>query len=791
MKHAKTSALLILPQLTLLAASLQAADVSPVWVEYAPAPATVAPVAPVVAQAPGSTPAATPAAAPVAASPSAGDNVAAPAASAPAAEKAVPSAAAADTNGLDSKPANGMFVESEVTPRLFVFDYFDGVDDTLPHYLERYDYRDGLAGDRRSGVDADLDLRLNISNGERDVFTLEREGFGQHNHRGKARFDDDEITFSGAYSHYRSATGGIDYLFSPAVVAGAGVAPFPGGVGTIYPPGNLPFTDNTGTTEYRIDRTTYSAGFKMKPALFGSPVSLAVDYSGYKRDGNQLATSIVMAGGGPPATVDSWRGINLAVDERMNRLGFTLSASPRGLFSAAYEVSLEKFTNQAPDLIRNDFLGTTGDSRQDLSPFYFVPDTSLVTHGLRLSRQYGERTVLAAGYSHAQLQQDNFPERFTTPHGGQVDPYDNGEINSQSAYLTGLTHLSATLGLEGHIKYHKRENDSSFPVGHVISNDEGNNPRMRGPRINSIESMDYGLSATWRPGLLRSTVTSGWQRIDMSRDLSYRLAGEGIPPERILYREDSLSDEVYVKWMAHPATGVTLRLNPSYLWSDKVGLVTEPETAVKLKTMLSYASPGGWMASGYYDYKHRQNGDLSYVGTGGSTVSQDVDNTFHSAGLSLNAMPRESLSTSLTLFWAQNDFESYFFSSDNARFANSPSLTFLSSGLSNYKVNTYGITLGADWQRSEKLKLSGNYTFSSNKGDTASGEALAALEAATGGVDARIDNTLHSISLAADYSLTPTTTLRVNYLYDYYDDNAYDLLTGGVNVLAIGVSFTM
>jgi hypothetical protein len=65
------------------------------------------------------------------------------------------------------------------------------------------------------------------------------------------------------------------------------------------------------------------------------------------------------------------------------------------------------------------------------------------------------------------------------------------------------------------------------------------------------------------------------------------------------------------------------------------------------------------------------------------------------------------------------------------------------------------------------------------------------LVAATGMIDSIIDNSLHSLSLGADYQINDKATLRVNYIYDYYDDNAYDLLTGGVNMLAIGVSFTM
>ena len=68
---------------------------------------------------------------------------------------------------------------------------------------------------------------------------------------------------------------------------------------------------------------------------------------------------------------------------------------------------------------------------------------------------------------------------------------------------------------------------------------------------------------------------------------------------------------------------------------------------------------------------------------------------------------------------------------------------------------------------------------------------LTQLQDATGTVDSVIDNTLHTLSLGADYLLSDKATLRANYVYEYYDDNAYDLLSSGYNLLAIGVSFAM
>lgn len=673
-----------------------------------------------------------------------------------------------------------------VTPHLYAFDYFKGNGQNLPHYLERYDYREDFDGDTRSGVYGDVDLNLAITSPGRDVFVLERQGFGKNNHRGFARFDDDEVTLSGAYSHYRSATGGIDFLYSPGEVPGAEVGA-----------GNFQYFDNTGTTEYKIDRTTYSASFKVKPTLLNG-ITVGLDYQGYKREGNQLATSIVNVDETTP--IRYWSGVNYAVDERMNKMGLTLSASPQGWFNIVYTGAIEKFTNQVSDLtncanILNNSahcglgpLQVDPNSRQGLAPFYFVPDTTLWTHELRLTKPIGESTLLAAGYSFSNLEQDNFPVRITSF--SPDSDYNNGEINSHSAYLNAKTNLASGVGVEGYIKYYKRENDSSFPVDHVIAT-TGANPRMTGPRINSIDSMDYGLSANWRANTLSSNFTLGWQRIDRDRDLTYRTTGEGIPANRILYHESTLSDEIYLKWNARPAPGWNLRVTPSYLWADETGLITEPEKSIKLKTMLSYAAPTGWLVTGFYDYKDTKNNNLTFTDAGGvgAVSTQGVDTTFHSAGVTFSLLPWESVSTGVSMFWMQNDLQGYFF--DTTAVRSDPTVVFNNNELSGYKVNSYVLSLNADWQATGKLKFAGSYSFSHNKGDTASGDVLAALQTATGTVDSLVDNTLHSLSLGVDYSLNPKTTLRTHYIYDRYDDNAYSLLSGGVHTLVLSVALKM
>ena len=740
----KLSIALMLPSLTLLAASLQAAEVT------------------------------TPPAAPPA----------------PAAEKPAdaPAAAPATTTAEAEAPEEGGRVTTAViTPRLFLFDYFDGVGEDKTHFLERYDYREAFGGDTRSGVYGDVDLDVTVTEDERDVFVLERRGFGEHNHRGVAKYNTDTFGVYGSYSHYRSATGGIDYLFSPGQVAG-GV--LPAGAGTSGD-GTQPyktFNDDAARFDYSIDRTTYAAGFKVKPPALKDMATVSVDYEGYRRDGNKFAPFFLgesgnVSGSGSGWGQSRWRGTSLDVDERMNRVGLTVAGSPNKLFSLAYEVSFEEFTSKAPELQAESYLADVGvaipsgaNTAQRITSLFYVPDTQLVSHGIRASKTYNDRVVVAAGWGMSWLKQDSFSE-FEL-----VSGHTKGEIANDNAYLTANALVSPGVSVEGHIKYANRDNDSTYPDALIST--------TTAPRIDRINSLDYGVAASWRPGYLGSNLTLGWRHLDKERDLTFVTGAQTIAPAQTLYREDTVSDELYLKWTARPAMGWNLRVTPSFTWADDTGLVTEPEEMFKLKTMLSYAMPEGWVVSGFYDYTDKQNGNNSFTdGTGTLSYNQEIDSTLHSAGVSVNGMLREHVNAYASLYWMQDDFSSYLFRTNIERW--NPGVVFTLVDAPNYQVDSWVMSLGGDWQYSDKLRLDGSYTLSKSNGDVASGTVLTSLVTATGTTDAVIDNTLHSFALGGNYLLNDKATLRVNYVYDRYSDDAYDLLSGGVHLLAVGVSYAM
>ena len=72
----------------------------------------------------------------------------------------------------------GTVISGEITPKLYGFDYFKGYGTGNTQFLERYNYQKGIGNDNRSGFYLDADLSIVATDAKRDVFVLERQGFG-------------------------------------------------------------------------------------------------------------------------------------------------------------------------------------------------------------------------------------------------------------------------------------------------------------------------------------------------------------------------------------------------------------------------------------------------------------------------------------------------------------------------------------------------------------------------------------------------------------------------------------
>ena len=682
-------------------------------------------------------------------------------------------------------------LRGEVVANSFLFNYTGGLGSGRPHYLERYDFRKGWGSDKESGFYPDMSLDLIYSDGSRNLFALERRGDGLYNHAGRVRFNADQVGFSSYYSHYRSATGSIDYLYTPnQVPSGTGIQEY--GTGNHQAMYRV-FNDQGGNKfDYAVDRTTYGGSILFKEALLGDRGSVALNYNGYARDGSRFATFVAGGSDFAPSGATRWQGYDNAIHEHMNRVSFNITLSQSSLFHLAYEGSLEKFKNQVNAFTFDEYalshfdplshIVTAGNGDKLL---HFTPDATLLTHAFRLTGN-SRNTAWNAGYANAILEQDTFTGR-------QIERgYTKGQISTDNGYLTINHRINPNLRLEGRAAYQKRDNDSSFPVAGLI---ETTNRERIGVRINQIETWRYGLSATYRSTGMKTTFMPGWRHVNKDRDLTFNNTNvtDGIRAGVSLYSEKTKSNELYLNIVSRPTRAVTLRLTPSYTWANQTGLVSEPEKSFKIKTQGSYAATRGLLVSGYYNFENRENGNHTFTDKAAplATHSQDIDQAMHAAGLSLSMASGPRFSAFASLDWTQNAFESMYFLTNVRRFETAT--IFTPTDRSKYDVDTYHLSIGADMLVSDPFKLSTSYTYSKSKGDVASGTVGAELAAT---IDGTIDNILHTFALNADYAMRSGIDFRIGYIYDYYRDKEYRdingrLLSGGVHMVTAGLVFKL
>jgi hypothetical protein len=657
-------------------------------------------------------------------------------------------------------------VSGVITPKAGYFN----ASGNQPTWVQSNGGQKSWSGDRDNGSYGDFDLELNIGN----VLSIEREGFGADNHRGKLNGGNEAFGIKGYYSHFRTNSNGLDYPNRP------GTANNP--VDPNYLVNNSGYIrqfndDSPAGADFHVERTRYGLMAKLKPGLLGKDTSLSLGFDGYTRDGSKFASWV--AGGSDGFTIPTgrWRGYEKKIDEKMGRLSLNFTTSPGGLFQMAYDGSIEKFDDEARTALMGDFGTVNASANKSL---HFAPDTTLISHAIRLSKHYGNTSV-ALGYGQSQLKQDSQAIRQ------EISGF-RGKINNENAFLTATHRFSPGLSAEGHIKYRNRDNDASLGNTTLLNR---TNVENWGVRIARLESLDYGLAASLSGLPAKSSLTVGWKHEDSDRDLEWQQGTQvGITPSLSLYSEETVSDEVYLKWVARPLPGMTLRITPSYVWADKTALISVAEKSFNLKTKLSYAVSTTALVNAYYNYKDKQNDDLQFLSTNkpvisypGPNFSQKADDTFHAAGISLNLTPSEWLSLGASLDWAQNDFDSYFLDTNVRRFENA-NVVFAMRGDSNYKVDTWSLTLNGDYQPTDALKLSASYSWSLSDGAARTSGLTTAGEA----LKDKIDNTLHSLAFGVAYELQPNVTLRGMYAYDRYDDKVYDNLDGRLHSLMMGVS---
>lgn len=691
---------------------------------------------------------------------------------------------------MGSGAAEGL--SGTLTPKLSLFDYTGGGKAERAHFLQRYDYAKSWFGQNISGAYMDLDLSLAYSGLAGHSFQLERRGDGLSDQSGLFRYDSDFVGVKGGYGHHRSVSAGIDYLLRPNNVPGGTDASYTG-TGSGYV---ARFNDDSDGAFFRVDRTNYGAEVKAKPALLGGMASVSVKHDGYRRTGNTYATWTAGGSdfGAPNPQTHRWRGYNKPVEESMNRGSIGFTASPMNWFQFAYDGSVEKFVSRAQNYTMGYAAsmpsvlaaGQTMTAANGLKPLHFVPDSTLTTHAIRLSRTF-KNSAWAAGYGMSVLGQDSFTAVQVS------NAYGEGKIASKNLFLSGKARVLPALEAEGYVKYGARRNDSTFPASTLLSATVDQKLDLR---LNDLKTVEFGLLATLRPSGSKSSVGAGWTRESKKRGFTYNetATGQGILPKRMLYTEESVSDEVSLKGVLRPVDGLYLRVTPSYQWADKVGSPADSKESANLKADAAYTSEGGTVFSLYFARKDKRNDSHSFTnantptGADGAQTPQTTRNILNSAGASVSVACTPKVASSLSVDWMQNDFQLAYITSNRRRYEATPAggIIFTRRDGSRSVIDTTMLGLATDWQAAEALKVSGSYSLSRSKGNVATGLLATELGSTN---DGAVDNDLHSLSLGAEYAFTKALSLAGQYAFDHYQDNRNSFLSGSGHAVTTALAY--
>jgi hypothetical protein len=372
-----------------------------------------------------------------------------------------------------------------------------------------------------------------------------------------------------------------------------------------------------------------------------------------------------------------------------------------------------------------------------------------------------DRVLLSTGTGWSVLTQETFTSELVS------SGYRQGEIASNHAFVTVSARPSTILRLEGYV----RRSETNRRIDRFLTN----------IRLNAFTVSTYGAEADVWPGGGRFSVTPGWTRRSVDRDIEF----DNISRERSLYRAESSSDEIFVrtKWKLSPR--FSLRATPSILWADKTAFVTEPERAGRLNLALSYASTGGTSsATGFYTLRTRRNDSMSFTGADGVAVTQDSRGSLQQIGASGAVAPTETTSMYWSYAWSRDEYSNNLLSATTRRFDPTP-VFYSRDDRQTFLLGSHSVTLGADVTPAGRMQYGVSYTTTRTAGDTASGRVLSVLPAE----DGRIENWYHTAALRMECDLGRSLKLGFSYLLDYYTDDIYSDLTGGLNTVIVGVGY--
>ncbi|MEN8183619.1 MAG: hypothetical protein ABFS46_13910 [Myxococcota bacterium] len=464
-----------------------------------------------------------------------------------------------------------------------------------------------------------------------------------------------------------------------------------------------------------------------------------------------------------------FRGNRRELDQRVTTVGGGLVFSPRDVLTGAFDVSFERFREDAPVVTLESlaqstpgfdptFCGTF-DRSACARAFHFVPDTDRLSGSLDLRGELGP-AVLTGGatYSHLEQAGTRSPLQRDLDLGEpEVDTW-----SLQGAFDVPLTEM---LGLNGFAKFSRRSYDAVDDADYR----QLAPPGQVDPIYDGRNELDAGLELSAAP-VLGTVVALGYRYERVDRTLDFAEPPLVIQPEFNLMNEDSRSHLIYARARARLWRRLQLSGELGWKWAPEVTYARDLERALLAEGRLSYLLPRPIPItfSIFGDLETGDNDEIFVYGASpGSGRKKQYERTEWNLGATISAVPAEDLVLFGTFTRGVDEERFAHLRSTIPRFFGPLGLEFFLDSKPTYESDVNTLALGGSYPLTPALDLSLTSSVTWVEVDFEGSGSTPDVLARTNDIQARIS----SAELLLGYQLRPGLRLGVGYRWDDFDQD--------------------
>jgi len=464
-----------------------------------------------------------------------------------------------------------------------------------------------------------------------------------------------------------------------------------------------------------------------------------------------------------------FRGFGRELDQEVTTLGARLVAEPFDLATTVFDYSWQRFHEGAPTALVGDIADPNVRPTPEAAAraLFFVPDTSLHSGSVLISRRIGDATLHAGAFASHLAQTGARPplERAADLRGNDVTTF--------SAHGAADVPITSWLGFDAYGKAAVRRN--GLDRGTPYFGDD--NRTQLYPFLKKMVDVRGGAELVAQP-MRGARVAAGMRMRDVNRDLDYpqTVAADGIVQRAItpavsLVGEDSSSYQTYVRGHARLLKRTRVAGEAGFQWAPATGSPIEPEQAVYAEARISHGlvDPLPITVALFGHFRDGESDGWELTSTfAGRSQTKDFERRTADWGLSLTAVPRRgtTLYASLT---QQLDRERFPHVRSNVPRPNGAAFVrFFRDSELGWDSDARILAIGGNQQLTRKIDLSlGGWMGFVDGNFPRGGSTADALEAPN-----RIDLTYGSAEAAVGVQVLPALRLGLAYRYDAYKDDA-------------------